>query len=103
MYISRSATLSLAKVEMKQYSRADVAERDGNDGRRLWIILHGVVYDVTDYMDKVCLLREIWCIKITNAGSRALSIEIGMFQLVREKCAQVKSKRGRGYLSPTER
>ncbi|XP_055911490.1 cytochrome b5 [Eupeodes corollae] len=34
------------------YTLAQVAANNGSEGSRVWIIIKGVVYDVTDFIDK---------------------------------------------------
>lgn len=36
----------------KEYTREDVALRDGKNGNPTWIIIRDMVYDVTDYLDE---------------------------------------------------
>ncbi|XP_052859667.1 cytochrome b5-like [Anopheles cruzii] len=38
-------------AEVRQYTMADVALRDGKNGTRTWIVVSDIVYDVTDYME----------------------------------------------------
>ncbi|XP_054001038.1 cytochrome b5-like [Hylaeus anthracinus] len=38
--------------ELLRYTLKEVAQRDGNDGSRTWIVIHDNVYDVTDYKAK---------------------------------------------------
>lgn len=36
----------------KTYSRKDVAQFNGKDGKPVWMIYRGAVYDFTSYLDK---------------------------------------------------
>lgn len=40
-------------MERKEYSLAEVAQHNGNGGQRLWLVIAGGVYDVTDYAAEV--------------------------------------------------
>ena len=35
-----------------QYTLKEVAQRDGRDGASTWIVLHDMIYDVTNYKNK---------------------------------------------------
>lgn len=39
--------------ELAKYSLKEVATRDGKEETRVWIVIYDMVYDVTDYKDKV--------------------------------------------------
>lgn len=41
------------KVDVQLYKLTDVAVNDGLDGKRCWIVIRDIVYDVTDYLDDV--------------------------------------------------
>lgn len=36
------------------YTMDEVKKNNNKDGARTWIVIRGVVYDVTDYLDEVC-------------------------------------------------
>lgn len=38
----------------KYYTIEEVKKNNNVDGARTWIIIRGVVYDVTDYLNEVC-------------------------------------------------
>lgn len=38
---------------ISNYTKAEVAQRNGKGGADLWIIINGSVYDVTDYVHHV--------------------------------------------------
>lgn len=46
--------------EVKLYTRADVAIRDGCKGEPVWIIYKDSVYDLTKYVDEVTVLLKDW-------------------------------------------
>nr|XP_003705369.1 PREDICTED: cytochrome b5-like [Megachile rotundata] len=37
---------------LQRYTLKEVAKQNGTDGNRIWIVLHDMVYDVTDYINK---------------------------------------------------
>lgn len=39
--------------ELPKYSLKEVAQHDGKDGANIWIVIYDMVYDVTEYKDKV--------------------------------------------------
>ncbi|CAL7952123.1 unnamed protein product [Xylocopa violacea] len=39
-------------MELVKYSLKEVAKHNGTDGETIWIVVHDMVYDVTNYMDK---------------------------------------------------
>ena len=49
-------------MESRHISRSELLENDGQDGKKLWVLIHGKVYDVTNFKHpggKEILMDEI--------------------------------------------
>lgn len=40
-------------VEVREFTRQEVALRDGQNGNPTWVIIRDMVYDVTPYLNEV--------------------------------------------------
>lgn len=48
------------KIMSQSYSLDEVKTRNGQNGARTWIVIHDIVYDVTDYLNDVREKTKFW-------------------------------------------
>lgn len=43
---------------IQNYTLCEISENNGRNGKPVWIIVKGVVYDVTKFLKEVCFISE---------------------------------------------
>lgn len=51
------------------YTLNDVRQRNGENGADTWIVIRDIVYDVTKYLDEVCVYFGLKFIKIQTSSA----------------------------------